>query len=260
MSLHAAQQQYPLQPHSTPSTEDGKTGFQFSFGNSYPNKEDRPAFTRSASMPAVVKKSPSLATPRPPLQQIRANSSSTNPNYWGHYNLQRSQTLKGASNLPKETHLLRKKLDRILQNFQETVVEHDKSQQTRFQQVQTENEKLRKNNAELEVENLTYFKELEDCEEHIEELEQQRKDLTEKLTKLRQENTTMVGALTEENAKLMADNESLLRELNEYTDWFHQKDCQVLELQSELQQLKSQLHANPTESVCSGADDLEGTK
>lgn len=175
-------------PPPTPQEVD-RYGFQFSF---QPAKEDRYALNRSSSMPSVLNLPPSLPTPRQPLQQLRMNghsgrASTDTQQKGGHHNVQRSYSLKGASNLPKETHLLRKKMDRMLQTFHETVVEYDKSQQTRLQQLQNENEKLRKANSDLEVENLTYFKELEDCEEHISELEEQRKALTEKLSNVRKE-------------------------------------------------------------------------
>ncbi|KAG7358890.1 hypothetical protein IV203_015479 [Nitzschia inconspicua] len=215
-----------LVPPSTPH-EDAKAGFQFFFK---PIGQDRLGLVRSTSMPSAKKAVMSLHPSRQPLQQLRMNgtcsrtaSDAATKFVGGHHNVQRSYTLKGATNLPKQTHLLRKKMDRILLSFQETVVEHDKSQQMRLQQFQLENEKLRKANTELEVENLTYFKELEDCEEQIGELEQQRKGLMEKLAKLRQQYAEVETTLKEENTKLKGYNESLVRELKKYTDQVLQK-------------------------------------
>jgi chromosome segregation ATPase len=243
MSFDTAHKRDFLQP-----PQETKPGFRFSLKAT---KKDSPPFLRST--PIVMNKNQSLGTPRQPLQHLRINPNSgrrVEP-HWAHYNVQRSQTLKGASNLPKETRLLQKKLDCMLTGFHETVVEHDRSQQTRLLQLQGENDKLRKANKELEIENLTYFKELEDCEEHIDEMEKQRKTLTEKLTKSRHD-CTVVETLKEENEKLKKRIESFLNELNEYTDLCHQKDCQVQEMQIEIQQLKNKLLANENTSSSIG--------
>jgi DNA repair exonuclease SbcCD ATPase subunit len=232
---------------------DAKPGFQFSLKST--NKEDSAPFLQSASGSIEVSMSPSLPISRQPLQHLRMNPNNVRraEPQWGHHNVQRSQTLKGASNLPKETRLLQKKLDFMLQGFQETVVEHDRSQQIRLRQLQVENDKLRKANNELEIENLTYFKELEDCEEHIDELEQQRKNLIEKLSKFRQD-VTYVETLKNANEVLQKKNEAMLKELNEYADSLHQKDSQVREMQIELEKLKNNLHANDNTSSGTGTN------
>jgi DNA repair exonuclease SbcCD ATPase subunit len=229
---------------------DAKTGYRFSLKST---QGGSPPLIRSASTPNVMKTNTSTDSSRSPLQHININ-----PNSGGrgetpcaHQNVQRSQILKGASNLPKETRLLQKKLDFMLQGFQETVVEHDRSQQIRLRQLKVENEKLRKANNELEIENLTYFKELEDCEEHLDELEQQRKSLIEKMSKLRQDYAALTS-LKEENEKLATHNASLLKELNEYTGGLHQKDCKVKEMQIEIQQLTNKLQANEKQSSSMG--------
>jgi chromosome segregation ATPase len=153
-------------------------------------------------------------------------------------------------------------MDRMLQSFHETVVAHDKSQQARFQQLQMENEKLRKANQEVEIENLKYFKEVQDCEEQIDEMDAQRKVLAEMVSSLREDKLSLssdvafwkaevekekslsastIDSLQKENDALKAENEALRNDLNEYTDWFSQKDRRVQELESDMNRLKNEL-------------------
>ncbi|KAL3929782.1 MAG: hypothetical protein SGARI_004656, partial [Bacillariaceae sp.] len=117
-----------------------------------------------------------------------------------------------------------------------------------------ENEKLRGANQELEIENLKYFKEIEDCEEQLGILENQRQMLTEKMTAMRKENNSD-AALLEENRRLKREievlkaskstiekeNSTMDNELNEYVEWIHEKDGRVRSLEQEVEQLKVQL-------------------
>jgi predicted nucleic acid-binding Zn-ribbon protein len=246
--------------------------FQFTMRteNGLKNVDQQLPFTRSSSMPLVSKPSPDAvvvaktAISRPQLQRLQSN-----PSIPSTPQRSRSQTLKGAIHLPKQTHLLRRKLDRILYNFHETVLEHDKSQQTRLQQLHMENEKLRSANQELEIENLKYFKEIEDCEEQMGILENQRQMLTEKMTTLRDQKSGQ-ATLLEENRRMKAEienlkktnthlnqeNASMLNELNEYTDWFHQKESRVRELETELEQLKAKME-NKENTIFSSLKSLQ---
>lgn len=77
----------------------------------------------------------------------------------------RSQSVRGATNLSKETRLLKSKLDRLFASYQQTVVATSQSQNTQLESLKLENQQLRAQLNELETENLRQFSELEDLEE-----------------------------------------------------------------------------------------------
>ena len=86
----------------------------------------------------------------------------------------RSQSVKGATNLSKETRLLKSKLDRLFDSYHQTVVATSQSQNTQMESLKIENQQLRTQLNELETETLQQFSELEDCAELLAALDEQR--------------------------------------------------------------------------------------
>lgn len=153
----------------------------------------------------------------------------------------RSRSLKGALNLPKETQMLRNRLDRVVECFQQSVVEHDNSQRTKLQQLQLEKVLLKARVRELEIENLKYVSELEDEDEKVAELETQNQNLHEEVDFLSgnlEHHKTVAEAFIKdlecEKNEVRAENESMMKELNKMMDMMNQKDDRILQLQREL--------------------------
>lgn len=86
----------------------------------------------------------------------------------------RSQSVRGATNLSKETRLLKSKLDRLFTSYQQTVVATSQSQNTQLESLKLENQQLRAQLNELETENLRQFSELEDLEELLLAMDERR--------------------------------------------------------------------------------------
>jgi len=94
-----------------------------------------------------------------------------------HEKQSRSKSVRGATNLSKETKLLRNKMDRLLENFQETLGASVQSSTTQLESLMAENKQLQTHVSELETETLKQFSELEDCDELIVATEEQRLSL-----------------------------------------------------------------------------------
>jgi hypothetical protein len=180
--------------------------------------------------------------------QHQQQQKSPQPQYYDHKGT-RSQGLKGVANLPRETNLLRRKLDKIVWSFQETVEEHDKNQKIRMDQLKNSNQRLQKHLRELEIENLRYFKELEDAEETIDGLEKNGSSLTKELATLKEqlqsatEDNVIERAhsqiLKKENDKLKAENERLKMTIGNMTECVNDNESKSVEdLQHELDGLK----------------------
>ena len=86
----------------------------------------------------------------------------------------RSQSVRGAANISKETRLLKSKMDRLFATYQQTVVASSQSHVTQLESLKSENQHLRVQLGELETETLRQFSELEDCEEVIAAMEERR--------------------------------------------------------------------------------------
>jgi len=86
----------------------------------------------------------------------------------------RSQSIRGAANISKETRLLKSKMDRLFATYQQTVVASSQSYVTQLESLKSENQRLRVQLGELETETLRQFSELEDCEEVIAAIEERQ--------------------------------------------------------------------------------------
>ena len=156
------------------------------------------------------------------------------PQFYDH-KATRSQGLKGGvANLPKETKMLRRKLDKIVWSFQETVEEHDKHQKIRMDQFKNTNQQLQKQLREIEIENLRYFKELEDTEETIDELEKNQHSLMEEVSSLKEQLQSAIEdkiiekahsqILKKEKDELRAENERLKTTISDFTDRMNENE------------------------------------
>ena len=121
----------------------------------------------------------------------------------------RSQTIKGATtNLPKETHLLRNRLDKLVESFHQTVVVATQSQTTRMESLHAENHQLRDQVEMLETENLKQFSELEDREEILAAMQERCLSLKEEVVMWKEQ----CESLTKEAVVLKDSIESYKRE------------------------------------------------
>jgi cell division protein FtsB len=220
-----------------------------------------PTFGKNDNAPPSASGSSTVVIRIPPPKQPRStstrgskNSRNPKPQQHNHQNQRqsRSRSVKGATNLSKETRLLRHKLDRLFESFQQTVVATTQSQNTQLESLRAENQQLNVQIDNLETETLQQFSELEDCDEVIASSEKRRlsskneasvwKFQCEKLTKevvfLKETigNYKRTNDLPERRIrnKLGSENESLKKELNA-------KASTIRDLEQELSDAKLKL-------------------
>jgi len=85
-----------------------------------------------------------------------------------------ARSVRNVTNLSKETQLLRNRLDKVVECFQETVVVQAQTQTKKFELLQTENKQLQLKIRQLEIENLRYFSDMADSDELMVSMEERR--------------------------------------------------------------------------------------
>jgi len=144
----------------------------------------------------------------------------------------RSRALKGATNLAKETKLLRRRIDSVLSTFEETVVSASQSKNIKLESLHAENRQLQAEIRELEIETFKQAAELEDSDELMVQMEERRLASKQEVTVLKKKcyslakevvflkksldayEQTDKAQLAIENEKLECENESLKLELS----------------------------------------------
>lgn len=146
-------------------------------------RDIEPTFGKNGNVPPSTSGSSTIVIRIPPPKQPRSTSArgsksgrNPKPQQHSHQNQRqsRSRSVKGATNISKETQLLRHKLDRLFESFQQTVVATTQSQNTRLESLRAENQQLNAQVDELETETLQQFSELEDYDEVIASSEKRR--------------------------------------------------------------------------------------
>ena len=92
----------------------------------------------------------------------------------GGRNKNHHRSVRGVPNLSKETQLLRNRLDKVVECFQDTIDSHSQTQTTRLELLQTEKKQLHEQIRQLEIENFKYFSELEDSDDLMVTMEENR--------------------------------------------------------------------------------------
>ena len=170
---------------------------------------------------------------------------------------------KATTNLPKETRLLRNRLDKLVESFHQTVVVASQSQTNRMESLDAENQRLRDQVGLLETENLKQFSELEDREEILAVMQERClsskeeatmwKDQCESLTKqavllkdamesYKSENLCKVPVSNNRFEDLRAENESLKKILIA-------KDLAIRDLEQEVRETKKKLLGNKENTI-----------
>lgn len=108
------------------------------------------------------------------------------------------RSVRGVPNLSKETQLLRNRLDKVVECFQDTIDSHSQTQTTRLELLQTEKKQLHQQIRQLEIENFKYFSELEDSDDLMVTMEENRLASRKEVSVLKRE----CEALTKEVAIL----------------------------------------------------------
>ena len=108
-------------------------------------------------------------TPKKGIRSVRNQSAQSHAQKQS-----RTQSVRGAANISKETRLLKSKLDRLFASYQETVVAASQSNVTQLESLRAENQQLRIKLEELETETLRQFSELEEYEELMAAIEGRR--------------------------------------------------------------------------------------
>lgn len=163
--------------------------------------------------------------------------------------MSRSRTLRGALNLPKETQMLRSRLDKVVRCYEQSVVEYDRAQQTKVQQLKIQNNQLQAQIRDLEIENLKYASALEDDAEHIVELEGREQKLQDELDVLRgmvEQNkvgtdTFIIDWESEVNNGKSDKYLQLKNDVRIMTELLNAKNDMIQHLTRELDSLKKQL-------------------
>eukprot|EP00536_Pseudo-nitzschia_multiseries_P018663 jgi/Psemu1/328894/estExt_fgenesh1_pg.C_28570002 len=164
----------------------------------------------------------------------------------------RSRAVKGATNLAKEAKLLRRRLDSVLDAFEETAMSASQSQNTRIESLQAENRQLLAEIRELEIETFRQVSELDDSDELMIQMEERHFRLKKEAAALKDKcyslakevvflkksldayEQTEKGQLEIENEKLESENESLKLELSA-------KDKTIRDLGNQLNRAKMKL-------------------
>ena len=116
----------------------------------------------------------------------------------GGRNKNHHRSVRGVPNLSKETQLLRNRLDKVVECFQDTIDSHSQTQATRLELLQTEKKQLHEQIRQLEIENFKYFSELEDSDDLMVTMEENRLASRKEVSVLKRE----CEALTKEVAIL----------------------------------------------------------
>ena len=116
----------------------------------------------------------------------------------GGRNKNHHRSVRGVPNLSKETQLLRNRLDKVVECFQDTIDSHSQTQTTRLELLQTEKKQLHQQIRQLEIENFKYFSELEDSDDLMVTMEENRLASRKEVSVLKRE----CEALTKEVAIL----------------------------------------------------------
>ena len=116
----------------------------------------------------------------------------------GGRNKNHHRSVRGVPNLSKETQLLRNRLDKVVECFQDTIDSHSQTQTTRLELLQTEKKQLHEQIRQLEIENFKYFSELEDSDDLMVTMEENRLASRKEVSVLKRE----CEALTKEVAIL----------------------------------------------------------
>jgi len=164
--------------------------------------------------------------------------------------------VKGATDLTKETRLMRNRVDKVLECFQHTVVSAAQSQTTKLESAQAENKQLQWQIRELEIENLKQASELEDCDELMVAMEERRLSMKKETSRMKEEcesltdevaflketmevynHTDVAKSAIQKEELVVFENESLKKELSA-------KDDTIRDLVKELENLKIFLFGN----------------
>ena len=178
-------------------------------------------------------------------------------------NRSRSQLVKSATcNLTKETNLLRKKLDRIVQSYEEFVTEHEKVQSVRYQQLIMQNQQLQYRLQDKEIQNMKQINDITSYEDNINQLEKQCTSLSQQVDTLKEDKQTLleqvsfwkeslshyrerdnigVQNLEKVKSQLLIENEKLNQQLIEAICRFDEKDLIVENLVKEVERLNVEL-------------------
>ena len=170
------------------------------------------------------------------------------------------RSVRGVPNLSKETQLLRNRLDKVVECFQDTIDSHSQTQTTRLELLQTEKKQLHEQIRQLEIENFKYFSELEDSDDLMVTMEENRLASRKEVSVLKREceslskevailkeaavvqddvqqqkirnknnvdvvNTNTMMMMQKEEA--MMENTSLKKELNEKDNTIHELEEQL---------------------------------
>jgi hypothetical protein len=141
--------------------------------------------------------------------------------------------------------MLRTRLDKVVKCYEQSVVEHDKTQQTKLQQYKQRNIQLQAQIRELEIENLKYASALEDDAEKIAELEGREDKLRVEVAFLggnleveRAETEARIKALKSEMNYAKAENAVHSKEMKKMMDLLDSKDARIQQLTRELDWVK----------------------
>lgn len=174
-----------------------------------------------------------------------------------HQSKPRSHAVKGAAlQLPKETKLLRQRLDRVVEGFQHSITEYEKVQKHRLRKLAIENGHLHRQVRDLEVESLKLSSDLLDEEEIITELKTERQELIEEVhfmksavKERRQQEAALEARLEAEKAQLMEQNTALIKEVEELTNRSEQQQDRMQELEVAMEQLQADLAGKENDSL-----------
>ena len=185
------------------------------------------------------------------------------------------RSVRGVPNLSKETQLLRNRLDKVVECFQETIDSHSQTQTTRLELLQSENKQFQQHIRQLEIENFKYFSELEDSDELMVTMEEHRlasrkevsvlKGKCESLSKevatlknydaQQQDNRNKNNMdIVNTNVMMMMQKEELIIENTSLKKELNEKDNTIHELEEQLTLLKtSNMLRNKENTVLGGA-------
>ncbi|OEU08381.1 hypothetical protein FRACYDRAFT_250175 [Fragilariopsis cylindrus CCMP1102] len=102
------------------------------------------------------------------------------------------RSVRGVPNIAKETQLLRNRLDKVVECFQDTIDSHSQTQTTRLELLQTEKKQLHQQIRQLEIENFKYFSELEDSDDLMVTIEENRLASRKEVSVLKRESEALL--------------------------------------------------------------------
>uniref|UniRef100_A0A7S4ALH2 Uncharacterized protein n=1 Tax=Pseudo-nitzschia australis TaxID=44445 RepID=A0A7S4ALH2_9STRA len=164
----------------------------------------------------------------------------------------RSRAVKGATNLAKETTLLRHRLDHVMNIFQDTVVSAAQSQTTKLASLHTANKQLLSEIRELEIETFKQASELDDSDDLMVQMEERRLSLKKEVSVLKEKCYSLAKEVLywkksleayeqTEKAKLVIENNELESENKSLRSKLDDKESTIRQLGIELFKAKMKL-------------------